>query len=884
MIIKRENAASERRASKYNMKKPSIFKLLATVICFALFDFSLAAQVVSDSLPVIDYSSADKTYVIEDIAVSGVPDYDNQVVIGISGLEIGQEIVLPGGPSIPKAIRSYWKNGLFSDVGIEATKIVGNKIWLNIRLQRSPRISEIVFEGLKKSERQEIETKIGLLKGLQITPNSIGQAKIIIQKHFEDKGFKNVEVVISLKDDISKENEQIVTVYVDKKTKIKVHEIIIDGNKALSEIKIEKAMKKTSETGKLRNLFKSKKFIPEEYENDKNLIIEKYNELGYRDAQILKDSVFPFSEKTVDIYMKIEEGDKYYIRDIKWVGNTIYDTNVLSALLRVKPKDVYNQKLLMERLQGGPNDQDAVANLYTNNGYLVAQVMPTEVNVENDSVDLEIRVFEGKQFPINKIEIQGNDRLFEHVIRRELRTKPGEMYDQSQLVRSLQELAQTGQFNPETIGREFKVNEEEGNVDIIYKLESKANDQVELSFGWGNTGVIGQLGFKFSNFAIQNLFKTQNRKGIIPQGEGQTFRISAQTNGVYYQSYSVSFLEPWFGGKRPNSLSINAHYTYQTDVSSRYYNSSNNLYYYNYLNNNYNSDYSSNMAAMESDPNKYIRLFGVSVGSGRRLSWPDDFFTFYTELAYQNYKLSNWQYFLITDGSCHNINLNFTLGRNSVFNPIYPRDGSTFSLSLQATPPYSLFDGKDYSDPNMSNKEKFQFIEYHKWKFLSKTYTSLSKNEKLVLMTRSDFGFVGYYNKNKKSPFETFSVGGDGMTGYGSTYAVETVGLRGYENGSLTSKGYGNAYSRLALELRYPIMLSNASNIYALGFVEAGNAWTSFKSFNPFDLKRSAGIGLRIMLPMVGMLGIDFGYGFDKINGSYDNSKWQPHFVIGQEF
>ncbi|HEY5569875.1 MAG TPA: POTRA domain-containing protein, partial [Bacteroidales bacterium] len=668
------------------------------------------------------------------------------------------------------------------------------------------------------------------------------------------------------------------------KTKIKVHEIIIDGNKALSEIKIEKAMKKTSETGKLRNLFKSKKFIPEEYENDKNLIIEKYNELGYRDAQILKDSVFPFSEKTVDIYMKIEEGDKYYIRDIKWVGNTIYDTNVLSSMMRIKPNDVYNQKLLTERLQGGPNDEDAVANLYKNNGYLASQIMPTEVNVENDSVDLEIRVFEGKQFPINKIEIQGNDKLFEHVIRRELRTKPGEMYDQSQLVRSVGELRQTGQFNPETIDPQFNVNEEEGNVDIIYKLESKANDQVELSFGWGNTGVIGQLGFKFSNFAIQNLFKKENRKGIIPQGEGQTFRISAQTNGVYYQSYSVSFLEPWFGGKRPNSLSINAHYTYQTDVSSRYYNSSNNLYYYNYLNNNYNSDYSSNMAAMESDPNKYIRLFGVSVGSGRRLSWPDDFFTFYTELAYQNYKLSNWQYFLITDGSCHNVNLNFTLGRNSVFNPIFPRDGSTFSLSLQVTPPYSLFDGKDYSDPKMSNKEKFQFIEYHKWKFLSKTYTSLSKNEKLVLMTRADFGFVGYYNKNKKSPFETFSVGGDGMTGYGSTYAVETVGLRGYENGSLTSKGYGNAYSRLALELRYPIMLSNSSNIYALGFLEAGNAWTSFKSFNPFDLKRSAGIGLRIMLPMVGMLGIDYGYGFDKVNNSYDSSKSQFHFVIGQEF
>lgn len=832
----------------------------------------------SDTLPVINYSAPNKLYTIEDITVTGAPNFDDAVIIGASGLEKGQTILLPGGPDISNAVRNFWKNGLFSEVAIEATKIVDDKIWLNIRLKQSPRISEVVYLGMKKSEREELADKTGLVKGSQITPNVLSQATFIIKNFFEGKGYKNAEVQILQRDDQAKENYQILTVLVDKKTKVTVNNIQFEGNTVLSQKKLERTMKKTNVKGPLRNLFRPKKFIAKEYEADKDLILEKYNELGYRDAQIVADSVYNYDERSVNVYMKIEEGEKYYLRDIKWVGNTVYDTRILSSLLQMKAKDVYNQKLLTERLF---TSEDAVVNLYKNNGYLQAMIIPVDVNVEKDSVDLEIRVYEGKQFPINRIEIQGNDRLYEHVVRRELRTKPGEMYDQSQVIRSLREIAQTGHFNPEVQQPEFHVNEEDGNVDIIYKLESKSNDQVELSFGYGGTGVIGQLGFRFSNFAIQNLFNKQKRKGILPQGEGQTLSINAQTNGIYYQSYGLSFVEPWLGGKRPNSLSLSAHYTYQTDVSSRYYNSSNNIYYYDYL---YNNDYGNNLSSMESDPNKYIRLFGVALGTGRRLSWPDDYFTLYAELAYQNYHLKNWQYFLVTDGNCHNINVNLVFGRNSVFNPLYPSNGSTFTASVQLTPPYSLFDGRDYSDKNMSSADRYRFIEYHKWKFLSKTYTALSKDQKWVLMTRADFGFVGNYNKDKQSPFETFSVGGDGMTGFGSTYAVETIGLRGYENGSLTAKGYANAYTRLALELRYPIMMKNATMIYALAFLEGGNAWQSLKDFNPFDLKRSAGVGLRINLPMVGMLGIDYGYGFDKVHGSYDSSKHQIHFVIGQEF
>ncbi len=838
------------------------------------------------------YSGTPRKYEIGGIEVTGGEGYEDYVLIGLSGLSVGQTITVPG-DEVTQAIKRYWRHGLFSHARIEADSIVDNKIYLNIILAQRPRVSDIHYNGVKKSEREDLELKLGLARGGQITPNLIDRAKILVKKYFDEKGFKNAEVVVLQRDDPENKNQVVIDVNIDKKEKVKVHQITVEGNSALSEKKIKRLMKKTNEKNKFANIFKAKKFIEERYEEDKDNIINKYNELGYRDAIIVMDSVSNFDNRTVDIYIQIEEGDKYYVRNISWVGNTICPTDWLDETLRMKKGDVYNQKLLNERLT---EDEDAIGNYYYNQGYVFFNADPVEVNVDNDSIDLEMRIIEGPQATINRVRITGNDRLYENIVRRELRTRPGELFSKTALERSYRELAQMGHFNPETIDPKVEPDPQNGTVDINYILESKANDQIELSAGWGQTGVIGKVSLKFTNFSIKNLFsKNENKRGILPQGEGQTLTLSGQTNGSYYQSYSVSFFDPWFGGKRPNQFSVTAFYSKQTDVSDSYYNSSyyNSYYNYYYGYGNYNSSY----YGYESyyDPDKSVQIYGLSIGWGKRLKWPDDYFTLTAELSYTRYVLKDWQYFLITDGKCNNISFGLTLSRSSSDNPIYPRSGSDFSLSVQFTPPYSWWDGIDYanlatssSDVNYEDdlQKKYKWIEYHKWKFKAKMYTALNNSIKCpVLMTRVEFGLLGHYNKNKKSPFETFYVGGDGMTGYSTTYATETIGLRGYENGALTPYGYeGYAYSRLGLELRYPLMLETSTSIYALAFVEGGNAWTDVSSFNPFEMKRSAGLGVRIFLPMVGMMGIDWGYGFDKVWGSSEYGGSQFHFVIGQEF
>ena len=872
--------------------------IFVTFIC--LFGFVLAgraqdANTDESSKPVILYSGTPKKYEIADIKVEGVKNYEDYVLIGLSGLSVGQTISVPG-DEITSAIKRYWRHGLFSNVQITAEKIEGNKIWLKISLTQRPRISEIRYHGVKKSERQDLETRLGLVKGSQITPNLVDRAKTLIKRYFDDKGFKNAEIIISQKDDVSNENQVIVDVNIDKKEKVKVHEITIVGNKAIKTSKLKRVMKKTNEKGKLKNLFRTKKFINEKYEEDKQLIIDKYNELGYRDAVIVVDSVSPYDEKTVNVYIEIEEGDKYYLRNVTWVGNTLYPSEQLNYLLRMKKGDVYNQKLLNERLS---TDEDAIGNLYYNNGYLFYNLDPVEINIDGDSIDLEMRIYEGRQATINKIKINGNDRLYENVVRRELRTRPGQLFSRDDLMRSMREIQQMGHFDPENIQPDIQPDPMNGTVDIAYNLVSKANDQVEFSAGWGQTGVIGKLSLKFTNFSLANLLHPgDNYRGILPQGDGQTLTVSGQTNARYYQSYSISFFDPWFGGKRPNSFSVSAFYSRQTDISSRYYNDSyyNNYYnsiyggygMYNYGNyNNYENYY---------DPDKSIQMWGLSIGWGKRLKWPDDYFTLSAELAYQRYILKDWQYFPVTDGKCNNISLNLTLARSSIDNPLFPRQGSEFSLSAQITPPYSLFDGRDYKGYYNSNgsitqdnrNKLYNWIEYHKWKFKAKTYTALmdytTHPKSLVLMSRVEFGLLGHYNKYKKSPFETFDVGGDGMTGY-SSYATESIALRGYENSSLTPYGSeGYAYTRLGIELRYPLMLETSTNIYVLGFLEAGNAWNDINKFNPFDLKRSAGVGVRIFLPMIGMMGIDWAYGFDKVFGSSSAGGSHFHFVLGQEF
>ncbi|MGE4333609.1 MAG: outer membrane protein assembly factor BamA [Macellibacteroides sp.] len=861
----------------------------------------------SGEVPVISYSLSPKQYKIEDIKVTGVKNYDDFVLIGFSGLSVGDMITVPG-EEITAAVNRFWKHGLFSDVKILASKIQDDKVWLEIKLKQRPRISEVNYNGIKKGEREDLEAKLNLKKGFQITPNLIDRAKIVIQKFFDGKGFKNVDVQIVQKDDVSKEGEVIVDINIDKNEKTKINQIIFTGNSMLRDADLKKAMKKTNEKfawkrwkTSIKEMFSTKKFVTEEYEKDKKNIIDKYNELGYRDAVLLADSVINHDEKTVDVYLSISEGQKYYLKDINFVGNTQYPTDQLMAILGMKPGEVYNQKKLNERLT---TDDDAVSNIYYNNGYLFFGADPVEVEVENDSIALEIRIQEGPQATINRIIINGNDRLYEDIVRRELRTKPGMLFSREDLIRSVRELAQMGHFDPENMNPNPVPDAENGTVDIQYNLVSKANDQVEFSAGWGQTGVIGKLSLKFTNFSMKNFLNPSTYKGIIPQGEGQTLTLSGQTNGRYYQAYSVSFMDPWFGGKRPNTLSVSAYFSMQTDISSNYLSSSSygmNPYYGMYGNSMYgnsmygNSMYGNSMYGgnyeLAYDPDKSIKMLGLSIGYGKRLNWPDDYFQFMLTLNYQLYMMKDWAYFLVQNGNSHNVNMELMLQRNSVDNPLYTRRGSQFSVSVSATPPYSLWDGKDYASMSDNDEGKFNFIEYHKWKFKAKIFSPLAPltvKRTPVLMSRIEYGFLGHYNKNKRSPFETFYMGGDGMSGYSSTYATETIGLRGYENGSIAGNNgynsYGYAYSRLAMELRYPFLLEPTSTIYGLAFVEAGNAWQNLKDFSPFDLKRSAGVGVRIFLPMIGMMGIDWAYGFDKVNGQRNAGGSNFHFIIGQEF
>lgn len=861
--------------------------------------------VAQDSKPNIVYSiNKAPQYPIGGITVDPVEGYDDYVLIGVSGLATGDVVSIPG-DEITDAVKRYWNHGLFSNVSIEAEKIQNDSVYLRIHLSVRPKVSEINFNGTTKKETSDLEEKIGISKGSQLSPNIIDRAKIVIKKYFDGKGFKNADIEILQRDDINNGGKQIVDINIDKHEKVKVNKIYITGNDNLPRKKFTGGfftsglLKKTNEKG-FKSLFKAKKFIDEKYVEDKDRIIEKYYELGYRDAVIASDSVKDIGNNLVDVYLNIDEGKRYYVRNINWVGNTIFSSDVLNQkILRdeMKPGSVYNQKYLNKRLSNG-GDEDALANQYFNLGYVFNKVVPQEVSVVEDSVDLEITIYEGVQATIDHIKIYGNTQVYEEVVRRELQVKPGDLFSMDAFKETVQEIAQMGHFDPEAINPEPLPNPATNTVDINLGLSPKSNDQVEFSLGYGYYGVTLKLGLKFNNFSMRNLFgKDKHIKGFLPRGDGQQLEISASTNASYYQQYSISFMDPWFGRKRPTSFSVSAFYSRQTDVNSAYYNNAyyNSSYYsmmsgYGGLNNSYYNNYSSYY-----DPDKYINLFGVSIGWGKRLTWPDNHFYVSANLAYTRYMLQDWDYFIISNGNCNNINLTLQLQRSSVDNLVFPRKGSVVSASVSATPPYSLFDGIDYANLATSTadasymsdlQKKYRWIEYHKWKFNSKYYVPLSSATKcFVLMSRFDFGVLGYYNRNKKSPFETFYVGGDGMSGYTSSYYTETIGLRGYDNGCLTPSGRdGYAYSRIGAELRYPLMLNNSTNIYALAFVEGGNAWTNINEFNPFKLKRAAGVGVRLMLPMVGLMGIDWGYGFDKVFGSTSCGGSQFHFVLGQEF
>ena len=884
------------------------------VLPFCLFTFLSLTVSAQDKIinPDISYAGTPRTCEIGGIAVEGVDGYEDYVLAGLSGLSVGQEVEVPGS-QITEAVKRYWRNGLFSKVSITADSIVGNKVYLCIHLGLRPRISDIRYHGIKKAERDDMEAKLGMVKGMSLTRNIIDRAKILAKKYFDDKGYKNAEIDIIQHEDAS--GQVTLDVNIDKKDKMKVRQLVFQGNDKLKTGKIKGslfgkgAFGKIHEAGKFTNFFKAKKFTDERYKEAKQALIDKYNELGFRDATIVEDSVYPCDDKHVNILVKIDEGEKYFVRDITWVGNTVVTTDYLNAVLGMKKGDVYNQKHIDKRLR---EDEDAAGNYYYNNGYVFSNIDPVEVNIDGDSIDIEMRVTEGPQAHLNHVRIYGNDRLYEEVVRRELRTKPGDLFNKEALTRSVRDIASMGFFDPEKVVPDIKPNVEDGSVDVNWRLEQKSNDQLEFSLGWGQTGIIGKIGIKFNNFSIRNLFgKNKLHRGILPYGDGEQLGFSFQTNGSYYSSLSANYGTNWFGGKRPNSLNVGVFYSKQSDISSYYRNNSfyNNYYMYSGGYGSYNNYYYNYESMLDDD--KTMTVFGASLGWGKRLRWPDDYFQLSAQLGFSRYMLRDWSYFYIHNGNCNNINLGLTLSRTSTDNQLFPRRGSEFMASVTVTPPWSLFDNKDYANlAKNSNsatyedelQDVYRWIEYHKWKFKSRTFTALTGGQKcFVLMTRVEMGLLGSYNSNKRSPFETFYVGGDGMSGYSYGYSEETIGLRGYENGSLsyssayetmmkggTISSYNSyAYDRFTLELRYPFMLGNTT-IYGLGFLEGGNAWANAKDFNPFKMKRSAGLGVRIFLPMVGLMGIDWAYGFDNVYTSQYGAQKKGgsnfHFILGQEF
>nr|MDA3823837.1 BamA/TamA family outer membrane protein [Bacteroidales bacterium] len=736
-------------------------------------------------------------------------------------------------------------------------------------LLERPRMLDLTINGVSKTEVTDLKEKINLRNGQQITNDILDNTERIIKDHFIEKGFLNAEVVILQELDSIRVNMVHMTIDIEKNDRIKINEIYFEGNEVFPDKRLRRVFKNTKKVN--LNIFKASKVISEKIKEDKLSLIEFYNENGYRDANVLSDSmaIFSVEDKRVDLWIRIEEGNQYYVGDIEWIGNTKYPSEFLSRVLGIEKGDVFDQSILDERLF---IDEDAVNSVYLDNGYLFFDMTPVEVSVENDTIDFEMRIREGEQAHVNRVIISGNTKTNEHVARREISTRPGDLFSKSDLIRSVRELASLGHFDPEQIEPNPIPNDADGTVDIEYKLIERANDQLEVSGGYGAGMLIFTAGIRFSNFSARRLFDPQAWRPV-PSGDGQTLSLRAQTNGQFYQSYNFSFVEPWLGGKKRNSFSLSV--------------------FHSKMNENYN------FLQFDSEgPQQYMKITGASVGLGRRLNWPDDFFTLQNMLSYQRYYLKDYSRFLAQNGTFNNLSLTTTLGRNSTSQPIYPRSGSNISLALQITPPYSLLSNNPvgyYTDA--VDEDKYKWIEYHRWMFKADWYKTIIQN--LVFYTRMHFGYLGMYNPEiGPSPFESFDVGGDGLTGY-NLYGRETVAMRGYENGSLTplvldgkvvspstpnARKSGNVYTKLTMELRYPISLNPSATIYVLTFLEAGDAWYSIQDFSPYKAKRSAGVGLRAFLPMFGLLGVDWAYGFDEAYEGGGISGSQFHFTIGQQF
>mgnify|MGYP003605569033 CR=1 FL=1 len=833
------------------MKSLSLFLLLALLSPLRVF----AQENAKEKNIVVDYNQP-KNYIIGGIDVTGIQYLGKEQILSLTGLNVGDRITIPG-EDLSAIIKRIYLQRYFSDVALFIDSVQQDTAFIRLHLQERPRVSRWEFEGIKSGERSDLNDKLKLRRGSELSEYIINSTSEIIRKFYVEKGFLQTEVNVLQEQDTLIKNAVKVTFKVDRKAKVKVKKITFEGNNNVKDSKLASKMKKTKDM-RILNFFSTKKFNEKEYPNDKRLLLQAYSERGYRDAKIVKDSIYYIEEGRMGIHFVIDEGKKYYFRDITWTGNSLYSANQLNTILKIGKGDVYDVVSMEKRLFEA--EEGNVSKLYRDNGYLFFNLTPVEVRIDGDSVDVEMRMVEGKPATFNRIVINGNNITNEKVVRRQLWTKPGYLFSQTELERSLRDLASMGHFDPEKImsptGYNILPNYNANTVDVSYNVEEKPNSQLELAGGWGGNTFVGTLGLSFNNFSIGRVFKKSSWRPV-PLGDGQQFSLRFQTNGTYYTAFSLNFNEPWLTGKKPTSLNISAYYTRQT-----------NSYYF----------YQNSGQSME--------VYGLGAGIGTRLKWPDNWFVFYNELSWQTYKLTDWQYyFLFTDGISNNISWKFRLSRTSTDQTIYPRKGSDFQLGLQITPPYSLFRPKDTDYESMTDAQRYKWIEYHKWTFKGSLFTPIIGD--LVLMTRAQFGYLGYYNRNLGySPFEGFIVGGDGMSGY-NTYGSEMIGLRGYPNNSLTPRkdnGYmGNVYDKFTVELRYPLVLQPQSTIYALIFLEGGNSWADIKDFNPFQIKRSAGVGVRVLLPIVGMLGIDWAYGFDPVQDKAKGGS-QFHFVIGQQF
>ncbi|MBR6545237.1 MAG: outer membrane protein assembly factor BamA [Alistipes sp.] len=808
-------------------------------------DFDLSAPVVTED--------DGKLYYIRTINLHGVKYLNHSILKASAGLQEGDSLYLPS-KFISNAMQRLWAPRYFSNIQIGAN-IEGDSLDLEVFLKERARILKWDIQGVTKSKSKTLmEEVLKLRRNTELSDYVIDKNVKLIKEHYAEKGFRTCEVDVKITNDTVYEQCVNVTFAIDRGPKVRVGVINFEGNEAFDDKRLRRTFKKTHQKSIL--FFQNRKLLKDEYENDKELLLDFYNSRGYRNATILKDSVYYIDEETLGIDIEVSEGNKYYIRNINWVGNSVYPTDQLATMFGVQSGDVYDKKSMHKRLGIGKEmnpEEMSISSLYNNNGYLMSQIEPAEIVVGPDSLDLEIRIFEGKPFTINNVGISGNMRVDDEVIRRELYVRPGDLYNRALLMQTMRTLMGLGHFDEQAIIPDVQPVSDE-LVDINWPLQEKASDQFNIAGGWGSGTFVGSIGVTLNNLSIRNFFK----KGAwrpYPSGQNQKLSISGQTNGTYYKALSLSFTDPWLGGKRPNSFSISGYISEQNDA------------YYVWQN-----------ASM------YYRSVGLFVGLGKRLQWPDPYFTFYGELGYQRYGLKGWSSFILSDGNANTLSLKLVLQRSSVDAPFFSRSGSDFSISVQATPPFSAWDGVDYADSSISDQDRYRWIEFHKWLLKGRWYFPLTRDQNLVLMLGAEMGYLGHYNKNKVSPFERFEIGGDGMSGY-NIYGVDIIALRGYEDGALDpSQYYSVAYNKYTVELRYPVILKPNSSIYVLGFLEGGNGFNSWKEFSPFKIKRSAGVGVRLYLPVVGMLGIDWGYGFDAPYGSTKRSGSQFHFVMGQQF